>query len=64
MDNHFTQTLPYYVSRRQRFALWLLGLTVFASGYVPAFENCRRPGKSAVCYDANPAMTAIFAITS
>ncbi|MDZ5584477.1 hypothetical protein [Enterococcus cecorum] len=46
MDNHFTQIFALLrFQLRQKWlwlSLWLLGLTTFASGYVPAFEKLQK----------------------
>ena len=65
MDNKFTQTFALLrFQLRQKWlwlSLWLLGLTAFASGYLPAFEKIAEDqGKVGLFVTMqNPAMTAI-----
>ena len=65
MKNDFTQTFALLrFQLRQKWlwlSLWLLGLTAFASGYVPAFEKIAEDqGKVGLFVTMqNPAMTAI-----
>ena len=65
MENNFAQTFTLLrFQLRQKWlwlALWLFGLTAFASGYVPAFEKIAEDqGKVGLFVTMqNPAMAAI-----